>query len=98
VNIYVGNLSYETTSEELKTLFEASGTVTSASVIMDKYTGQSKGFGFVEMSAKDQAQAAISALNGREHRGRAMNVNEARPREDRGSGGGGGGGGGGRRY
>jgi len=94
VNIYVGNLSYETTSEELKTLFEASGTVTSASVIMDKYTGQSKGFGFVEMAAKDQAQAAISALNGREHRGRAMNVNEAKPREDRGSRGGGGG----RRY
>jgi RNA recognition motif-containing protein len=87
-------LSYETTSEELKTLFEASGTVTSASVIMDKYTGQSKGFGFVEMAAKDQAQAAISALNGREHRGRAMNVNEAKPREDRGSRGGGGG----RRY
>lgn len=94
MNIYVGNLSYETTSEELKTLFEASGTVTSASVIMDKYTGQSKGFGFVEMAAKDQAQAAISALNGREHRGRAMNVNEAKPREDRGSRGGGGG----RRY
>jgi RNA recognition motif-containing protein len=94
VNIYVGNLSYETTSEELKTLFEASGTVTSASVIMDKYTGQSKGFGFVEMAQKEQAQAAISALNSREHRGRAMNVNEAKPREDRGSGGGGGG----RRY
>ncbi|MBI5528553.1 MAG: RNA-binding protein [Deltaproteobacteria bacterium] len=94
MNIYVGNLSYETTSEELKTLFEASGTVTSASVIMDKYTGQSKGFGFVEMAAKDQAQAAISALNGREHRGRAMNVNEAKPREDRGPRGGGGG----RRY
>ena len=94
MNIYVGNLSYETTSEELKTLFEASGTVTSASVIMDKYTGQSKGFGFVEMAQKDQAQAAISALNNREHRGRAMNVNEAKPREDRGSGGGGGG----RRY
>ena len=94
MNIYVGNLSYETTSEELKTLFAASGTVTSASVIMDKYTGQSKGFGFVEMAQKDQAQAAISALNSREHRGRAMNVNEAKPREDRGSGGGGGG----RRY
>ena len=90
MNIYVGNLSYETTSEELRTLFEASGTVTSASVIMDKYTGQSKGFGFVEMAQKEQAQAAISALNGREHRGRAMNVNEAKPREDRGSGGGGG--------
>ena len=95
MNIYVGNLSYETTSEELKTLFEASGTVTSASVIMDKYTGQSKGFGFVEMAQKEQAQAAIAALNSREHRGRAMNVNEAKPREDRGSGGGGGGG---RRY
>ena len=61
MNIYVGNLSYETTSEELQTLFEASGTVTSASVIMDKYTGQSKGFGFVEMASKEQAasQAAI---------------------------------------
>ena len=107
MNIYVGNLNYETTGEELKTLFEEFGAVTSASVIKDKYTGQSKGFGFVEMASKEQAQAAISALNGREHRGRAMNINEARPREDRGGGygggggggrGGGGGGGGGRRY
>ena len=92
MNIYVGNLSYETTSDELKALFEASGQVTSAAVIKDKYTGQSKGFGFVEMASKEQAQAAIQALNGREHNGRAMNVNEAKPREDRG------GGGGGRRY
>jgi len=92
LNIYVGNLSYETTSDELKALFEASGQVTSAAVIKDKYTGQSKGFGFVEMASKEQAQAAIQALNGREHNGRAMNVNEAKPREDRG------GGGGGRRY
>ena len=87
MNIYVGNLSYETTSDELKALFEASGQVTSAAVIKDKYTGQSKGFGFVEMASKEQAQAAIQALNGREHNG-----NEAKPREDRG------GGGGGRRY
>ena len=96
MNIYVGNLNYETTGDELKTLFEEFGQVTSASVIKDKYTGQSKGFGFVEMASREQAQAAISAINGREHRGRAMNVNEARPREDRGPGGGGGGGGGGR--
>jgi RNA recognition motif-containing protein len=103
VNIYVGNLSYETTSDELKTLFSEFGEVASASVITDKYTGQSKGFGFVEMPSREQAQAAISGLSGREHKGRTMNVNEARPREDRGPRGGGRGGGhgkggGGRRY
>src|SRR6476619_1356867 len=103
--LYVGNLSYGVTDSDLTTLFSAHGTVESAQVIMDRDTGRSKGFGFVEMKTDQEAQAAIAALNGKDSGGRALTVNEARPKEDRGgrSGGGGGGrgyggGGGGRRY
>ena len=100
--LYVGNLSYQVDSSELEQLFGQHGTVTSAQIINDRDTGRSKGFGFVEMASDDEAQAAIAALNGQEHGGRALTVNEARPREERGGGGGGGrggfggGGGGGR--
>ena len=100
--MYVGNLSYSTNEDELRRIFEEFGNVASAQVIMDRETGRSKGFGFVEMSTDQEAQAAISALYGKEMGGRVLNVNEARPREDRGGGGGGGrdrggyGGGGGR--
>jgi cold-inducible RNA-binding protein len=93
--LYVGNLSYGTTDSDLQTLFGSHGTVQSAQVIMDRDTGRSKGFGFVEMDSGEQAQAAIAALNGREVDGRALTVNEARPREERA---GRGGAGGGRRY
>jgi cold-inducible RNA-binding protein len=101
--LYVGKLSYNTTETDLRTMFEEFGTVESAQVIMDRDTGLSKGFAFVEMGSDQEAQAAISALNGQEVGGRKIVVNEAKPREDRGgrSGGGGGrgyGGGGGRRY
>ena len=99
--LYVGNLSYDMTSEGLQSLFAAHGTVESAQVITDRETGRSKGFGFVEMSTSDEAQAAISALNGKENGGRALKVNEAQPKTDRPRGGGGGGGGfsrGGRRF
>ncbi len=96
--LYVGNLSYDTTSDDLKQLFAAHGSVTSADVIMDRTSGRSKGFGFVEMSTDAEAQAAISALNGQEHNGRPLTVNEAKPREDRPRGGGGGFGGGHRRF
>jgi cold-inducible RNA-binding protein len=82
--LYVGNLSYDTTDSDLQNLFGPHGTVQSAQVIMDRDTGRSKGFGFVEMDSGEQAQAAISALNGREVDGRALTVNEARPREERG--------------
>lgn len=91
--LYVGNLSYGMTASDLQTLFEAHGTVQSAQVIVDRETGRSKGFGFVEMAGDDQAQAAIAALNGQEVNGRALTVNEARPLEERRGGGGGGGGG-----
>jgi cold-inducible RNA-binding protein len=94
--LYVGNLSYETGDSDLLALFGAHGTVQSAQVIMDRDTGRSKGFGFVEMGSDSEAQAAIQALNGKEHGGRSLTVNEARPREDRGGGRGGYGGGGGR--
>jgi RNA recognition motif-containing protein len=95
--LYVGNLSYNLTSSDLEQLFSAHGTVSSAEVIMDRDTGRSKGFGFVQMGSDDEAQAAIAALNGQENDGRALTVNEAKPREDRPrSGGFGGGGGGGR--
>ncbi len=98
--LYVGNLSYDTTNDSLQELFEAYGTVQSAQIIMDRDTGRSKGFGFVEMGSDQEAQAAINGLNGKEAGGRSLTVNEARPREDRGGGGGrggyGGGGGGGR--
>jgi RNA recognition motif-containing protein len=93
--LYVGNLSYQVDSSELEQLFGAHGQVVSAQIINDRDTGRSKGFGFVEMSSDQEAQAAIAALNGQEHNGRALTVNEARPREERSGGGGGGGRGGG---
>src|SRR5213079_3055315 len=92
--LYVGNLSYNATGSDLEQLFAQHGTVSSAEVIADRDTGRSKGFGFVQMGSDAEAQAAIAALNGKEHDGRALTVNEARPREDRPRGGGGGGGGG----
>ena len=100
--LYVGNLSYGTTDSDLQGMFEEFGSVQSAQVIMDRESGRSKGFGFVEMGSDQEAEAAINALNGKDVDGRPLTVNEAKPREDRGgrSGGGGsrGGGGGGRRY
>jgi RNA recognition motif-containing protein len=95
--LYVGNLSYDTTSSDLEQLLSAHGTVLSAEVISDRTTGRSKGFGFVEMESEAEAQAAIAALNGQEHGGRALTVNEAKPRAPRSGGGGRGGYGGGRR-
>lgn len=95
--LYVGNLSYDTSDSDLQKLFESYGTVESVQVIKDRDTGRSKGFAFVEMANGQEAQAAISALNGKEVDGRALTVNEARPREDRGGGGGRGYGGGGGR-
>ncbi len=102
--LYVGNLSYDVDSSTLEQMFTAHGTVESAEVIADRDTGRSKGFGFVEMSSEAEAQAAIAAMNGQEHNGRALTVNEAKPKENRSGGGGGrggrggygGGGGGGR--
>jgi len=95
-NIFVGNLPYNTTEQDLRTAFEAHGQVTSTSIIIDKMTGRSRGFGFVEMADANQAQAAIGALNNQEFNGRPLTVNEARPRTDGPRAGGGGGGGGGR--
>jgi cold-inducible RNA-binding protein len=95
--LYVGNLSYNVDSAGLEQIFAPHGTVESAAVITDRDTGRSKGFGFVEMSDSASADAAISALNGKEFDGRALTVNEAKPREDRPRGGGGGGGFGGGR-
>ena len=102
--LYVGNLSYDVADADLAQLFAPHGTVESAQVVQDKMTGRSRGFGFVEMGSDQEAQAAIAALNGKESGGRALTVNEAKPREERsggggggrGYGGGGGGGGGGR--
>ncbi|MSR47035.1 MAG: RNA-binding protein [Planctomycetes bacterium] len=88
--LYVGNLPYSTTSEELNQMFAAHGGVKSADVIMDRETGRSKGFGFVEMTTDDDAKKAIDGLNGQKMNGRPLTVNEAKPREDRGGGGGGG--------
>jgi RNA recognition motif-containing protein len=108
--LYVGNLSYDVTDSDLSNMFAAHGTVESAQVIMDRDTGRSKGFGFVEMGSDAEAQTAITALNGKEVDGRALTVNEARPKTEGGGGGrsggggyggggrSGGGGGGGRRY
>jgi RNA recognition motif-containing protein len=102
--LYVGNLGYNVSSANLEQLFAQHGTVQSAQVITDRDSGRSKGFGFVEMGSDDEAQAAINALNGREHDGRTLTVNEAKPKESRGGFGGGRGGrgggygGGGRRY
>jgi RNA recognition motif-containing protein len=93
--LYVGNLSYDVNDTELEQMFAPHGTVTSAEIISDRATGRSKGFGFVQMGTDEQAQAAISALNGQDHNGRALTVNEAKPREPRAGGGGGYGGGGG---
>src|ERR1700694_1332012 len=97
--LYVGNLSYDVTDSALEQMCSPHGTVESAQVLMDRDTGRSKGFGFVEMKTDQEGQAAIQALNGKEHDGRALTVNEAKPREERGGGGGrggyGGGGGGG---
>jgi RNA recognition motif-containing protein len=90
--LYVGNLTYGVSSSDLEQLFSQFGTVQSAQVIEDRETGRSKGFGFVEMDSEAQAQAAIDGLNDREHDGRRLTVNEAKPREDRGGGGGYGGG------
>ncbi|MFB3891374.1 MAG: RNA recognition motif domain-containing protein [Phycisphaerae bacterium] len=94
--VYVGNLNYAVTSAELEQLFAQHGTVQSADVIQDKATGRSKGFGFVEMSTDEEAAAAIAALNGKDYNGRALTVNEAKPRPEGGRGGGRGGFGGGR--
>lgn len=104
--LYVGNLAYGVTNSDLEQMFAAHGTVQSAQIIMDRDTGRSKGFGFVEMSSDAEAQAAIQALNGKESDGRSLTVNEARPKTEGGGGRGGsgggrggyGGGGGGRRY
>lgn len=95
--LYVGNLPYSVGDDDLSQLFSAHGSVQSAQVIQDKMTGRSKGFGFVEMGSDQEAQAAIAALNGKDFSGRALTVNEAKPREDRGGGGGRGGYGGGGR-
>ncbi len=93
MNIYVGNLSYSTQDQDLHDAFSAHGAVDSARVITDRESGRSRGFGFVEMPDRAEAEAAISALNGTDLQGRTISVNEARPREDRPRGGGGGGGG-----
>ena len=82
MNIYVGNLSYEVTQEDLQKAFEVFGNVESSKVIMDMYTGRSKGFGFVEMPDKDEAWSAIDALNGKEIKGRTLKINKARPRSE----------------
>ncbi len=87
MKLYVGNLSFKTSSEELSQLFAEVGTVESASVVEDRDTGRSRGFGFVEMSSKDEGEAAIAQFNGKEIDGRSLTVNEAKPRENRGGGG-----------
>lgn len=96
-NIYVGNCSYDVTEEQLRDLFAAYGEVDSVNVIRDRDTGRPRGFAFVEMADSEAAKAAIDGVNGTDMGGRALKVNEARPRDDRGGGGGGGGGGRGRR-
>ena len=97
IKLYVGNLSFQTSSEDLRDLFSQAGTVESASVVEDRDTGRSRGFGFVEMGSREEGEAAIAQFNGKEFGGRNLTVNEARPREDRGGGGRGGFGGGGNR-
>lgn len=97
--LYVGNLSFDTSSQDLETMFAQAGTVQSASIVEDRDTGRSRGFGFVEMSSKEEAQTAIASFDGKDLDGRNLKVNEAKPRENRSGGGGGGfngGGGGGR--
>jgi RNA recognition motif-containing protein len=92
MNIYVGNLSFDTTEEDLRTAFGGYGTITSVAIIKDKFSGESRGFGFVEMANSAEAKKAIEGMGGTELNGRSLNVNEARPREERGPGGPGGGG------
>ena len=92
MKLYVGNLSFSTSSQDLEDLFGQAGTVESASVVEDRETGRSRGFGFVEMATKEEGEAAISQFDGKEVGGRALKVNEAKPREPRSGGGGGGGG------
>ncbi len=92
--LYVGNLSYQTTEDDLKNMFGQCGTVASCQLIIDRFTSKSRGFGFIEMSTDEEAKKAIAELNGKDVDGRALTVNEARPREERGGGGGGFGGGG----
>src|SRR2546430_15030021 len=94
MKLYVGNLSFQTSSEDLQQLFAQAGTVESASVVEDRDTGRARGCGFVEMASKEEGEAAIAQFNGKEFNGRNLTVNEARPREDRGNRGGGGGRGG----
>ncbi|HSS22310.1 MAG TPA: RNA-binding protein [Pyrinomonadaceae bacterium] len=96
--LYVGNLSFDTSSTDLESLFAKAGTVQSVSLIEDRETGRSRGFGFVEMQTKEEGEAAIAQFNGTELGGRTLKVNEAKPREDRGNGGGGGRGGYNSRY
>jgi cold-inducible RNA-binding protein len=106
MKLYVGNLAFQTSSDDLQQLFAQAGTVESAAVVEDRETGRSRGFGFVEMSSKEEGDAAVTQFNGKEVNGRALTVNEAKPRESRNGGGGGGGrggygggrGGGGGRY
>ena len=93
MKLYVGNLSFQTSSDDLQQLFAQAGTVESASVVEDRETGRSRGFGFVEMASREEGQNAIAQFNGKELNGRNLNVNEARPREERGGGNRGGGGG-----
>lgn len=92
MNIYIGNMSFSTTEDSLRQAFEGFGEVSKVNIITDKYSGDPRGFAFVEMSGKDEAMAAIAGLNGQELDGRALNVNEAKPRTDNRGGGGGGGG------
>jgi len=104
MNIYVGNLSFEAGEDDLRKAFEEFGTVSNVTILKDKFSGKSRGFGFVEMPSNDEAKAAIDGLNGRDIKGRSLKVNEARPQTERTGGGGGGrdrrgsGGGGGRHF
>ncbi len=93
MNIYVGNMPFDVSEDDLREAFEQFGEITEVRLIMDKYSGKSKGFGFIEMPSKDEAEKAIEEMNGKEFKGRALSVNEAKPKTDRGGRGGRGGGG-----